>query len=313
MPTVLFTKTCGRDLPLAKYQAGLIAKHWKNTPHHVWVVDSEAERRELIKALVSSYPSGYTSNEATYVLGESPPLDGAQHTVCLTSEVLPGEPHVLHGYLCQQVVKLLAGEYCKHLACDATFQIDADCMPSAPFDWDTFLPAWSVCDHVRWPIPRIAKEIPKWNALARELLDLEEVMQAIDASATHWTFMTGLGWWVPNEVGAYIVEQIVRKVLGLSFARAVTSAEIVRAFRQLQARSAAFSEYTLIGHTIVIVTALPNRKIFRDYEWQLWDDAGPPDPSFVPTFEHITMQPGGNGHHLPDATRAQLDAMLEAP
>jgi CheY-like chemotaxis protein len=78
MPTVLFTKTCGRDLPLAKYQAGLIAKHWKNTPHHVWVVDSEAERRELIKALVSSYPSGYTSNEATYVLGESPPLDGAQ-------------------------------------------------------------------------------------------------------------------------------------------------------------------------------------------------------------------------------------------
>ena len=51
MTTVLFTKTCGRDLPLAEYQAGLIAKHWRNRPPHVWVVDSHAEAAELRTAL----------------------------------------------------------------------------------------------------------------------------------------------------------------------------------------------------------------------------------------------------------------------
>jgi hypothetical protein len=211
------------------------------------------------------------------------------------------------------VVKLLASRYCAGLACNATFQIDADCMPCTPFDWNTLLPSWTVYDHVRWPIPRVAKEVPKWNALARELLDLEEVMQALASGhpdPARWTFMAGLGWWVPNEVGAYIVEQVVRKVLGISSARSVIDSEIVEAFRQLQARGAAFSEYTLIGHTLV--TAQANRKFFRDYEWCLWDD-GDAEPSFVPAFQHITMQPGGNDWHLPDVTLAQLNDLLEAP
>lgn len=288
MTTVLFTKTCGRDLPLAKYQAGLIRKHWKNTPYHVWVVDSEEERRELHKVVVQGNADGH---------------------VHLTREVLGDEPHVLQGYLCQQVVKLLAQRYCAGLACNATFQIDADCMPCAPFDWDEFQPVWEVYDRVEWPIPHVAKQIPKWNALVRELLEIPW-----EATANvEWTFMTGLGWWVPNEVGSLVIEQVVRKVLNISSSRSVMDHEIVEAFRQLQARGAAFSEYTFIGHAIV--TASLNRKLFRDYAWDWIDDSRGERalPRQQPAFQHITMQPGGNDWHLPDVTRAQLDALLEVP
>ena len=270
MTTILFTKTCRRDLPLAEYQAKLIAKFWRNAPPHVYVADDFAEVRELAAhiALHSAINPVRAANNFDHA---------------------PEGWASINGYLRQQMTKLLAPRIAadEGFICSATFQIDADCMPCAPFDWNDFVPSWLYYPKPVWPVPHVAAQIPGWSKTSRELVENDHIGGHDD-----WTFMAGLGWWVPNEVADFIVARLSSVKGGL-----------VEAFKEIQAKSIPFSEYQTIGRVMYRAEELG---LGRAYSFR----RGITDLRGRPQFAHIPLQPGGRDVHLSPPDKARLEELL---
>lgn len=268
MTTILFTKTCRRDLPLAEYQAKLIAKHWKNTPPHVYVVDENGEIDQL--AQTAGGPERRVS-------------------IITTREAVPF-PEEINGYLRQQMVKILA-PWCVRTALggyfDSTFQIDADCMPCAPFDWNDFQPSWLYYPEAVWPIPHVKAQIPSWSRTARTL-----VQDGLSEEFDDFTFMAGLGWWVPNEAADFVASRLT----------AASNGSIVETFKRIQAQSMPFSEYQTLGRVMYRGDVL----LGRLYHFR----RGVEDKKHRPQFKHIPLQPGGRGFHLSPPDKQKLEEML---